>query len=103
MNFSAYCEIIQSSVAAEGYDEFLPSLCVLEPQFKMQVLATELSDGGEEVLALEWARSVAPESPLLYIAYRIPGRRIEIAELQDMRCLRKLWIECPSSPTAGQH
>ena len=83
MKFADYSGLITKSVAETGYDSFYPSACVpglLKDQF--HVLDRELSEEGEEVVALAWARSLK-KSGRIFLAFRAGRRRVTVAELKD--------------------
>lgn len=76
MTFEDYIDIIRVSVANTGYNQFFPSLCVSsETADKFAVLETELSEGGEEDLAMNWVENVLGEHHTTFLAFRA-GRRI---------------------------
>jgi hypothetical protein len=83
VKFSDYSALITKSVAETGYDSFHPSACVpglLKDRF--YVLNGELSQAGEETLALDWAKSLK-RSGKIFLAFRAGDRRVTVAELKD--------------------
>ncbi len=84
MTFQDYCSLIQKSVAESGYDGFHPSACV--PGIESDdhhVLESELTDEGEEAVALSWAESLARGSKTMFLAFRGGERRVTVLELKD--------------------
>jgi hypothetical protein len=83
VKFSDYSALITKSVAETGYDSFHPSACVpglLKDRF--HVLDGQLSEEGEEAVALAWAKSLT-KAGRIFLAFRAGGRRVTVAELKD--------------------
>jgi hypothetical protein len=83
MKFADYSGLITRSVAEIGYNSFHPSACVpglLKDRF--HVLDGELSEEGEEAVALAWAKSLK-NTGRIFLAFRAGGRRVTVAELKD--------------------
>ena len=94
MKFRDYCSLIAKSVAETGYDLFYPSACV--PGFikeKFYVLDGELTEGGEECVALTWAESLTKGSGAVFLAFRGGGRRVKVLELKGKAILESLVIQ----------
>lgn len=93
MNFEEYVSIVKDSVCETGYECFLPSLCHSgEAGDKMAVLQTELSEGGEEVLARKWAEEFAGPGESIFMAYRCGQRKVSVIEIFGFNVLRKTTI-----------
>jgi hypothetical protein len=93
MNFEDYVFLIKESVCESGYERFLPSLCLSEgTNDTMSVLQTELSGGGEEVLAKEWAGEFADSGTTIFLAYRCGGGKVSVIEIFGFDVLRKITI-----------
>lgn len=102
MKFRDYCSLMTKSVAETGYDSFHPSACV--PGIfrdRFHVLDGELSEEGEESLALSWARSLA-KSGTVFLAFRGGQRRVTVVELKDGTLADGLVIQVnPPVETSG--
>lgn len=93
MNFEEYVSIVKDSVCETGYGSFLPSLCHSgEAEDEMAVLQTELSEGGEEVLARTWAEEFAGPGKSIFMAYRCGQRKVSAIEILGFNVLRKTTI-----------
>jgi hypothetical protein len=94
MKFRDYCSLIAKSVAETGYDSFYPSACV--PGFikdKFHVLDGELTEIGEECVALTWAESLPTSSGKVFLAFRGGKRRVTVLELKGKAVLDSLVIQ----------
>ena len=82
--FRDYLSIIAKSVAETGYDYFRPLACLPgSVREELLVLDGDLSDEGEESVALSWAESLAKNSDTIFLAFRGGKRRITVLELKD--------------------
>jgi hypothetical protein len=94
MTLRDYASLIAKSVAETGYDAFRPSACVSSAtKESMHVLETELSEGGEESLAREWAKSLEKCDSTLFAAYRAGDRVIAVVELRKASVVDKITIQ----------
>jgi hypothetical protein len=82
MTFEDYIDIIRASVANTGYNQFFPSLCVSkETADEFAVLETELSEGGEEELAMNWVENVVGEHHTTFLAFRAGGGIVNVRKI----------------------
>jgi hypothetical protein len=82
MTFEDYIDIIRASVANTGYNQFFPSLCVSsETEDEFAVLETELSEGGEEEMAMNWVENVMGEHHTTFLAFRAGGRIVTVRKI----------------------
>ena len=95
MTFERYCDLIQDSVINQGYDEFFPSLCVVEGEsLNLKVLEIDLSPEGEKDAAMNWLEQFAMEGTTVYFAYRAGDQMVHICEVigYDMARMTQLKI-----------
>jgi hypothetical protein len=81
LNFTSYTKLIRDSVAKSGYDQFLPSLCVLSNSVELHILEIEPQPGGDKTSALDWASEFTAADRLLFCAYRAGDRQVEVVEI----------------------
>jgi len=94
MTLRDYASIIAQSVAEAGYDAFRPSACVSSTDKEaMHVLETELSAGGEESIARDWAASLETDGSALFAAYRAGDRIVAVVELKQASVVDKITIQ----------
>jgi hypothetical protein len=96
MDFETYTRLIADSVAECGYDEFFPSLCVVGDKLEMQVLAGELQPHGEREVAMNWADTFKAPGQVLYLAYRIGGRQVEVIKLNGAEVTQRTRLDIQS-------
>lgn len=89
MTFDQYVSLIARSVAEAGYDNFLPSLCVLTDAMEMEVLQTELSADGEESVAKQWASDFTEPGRTLFLAYQQGSRMVMVLEITGTEVTNK--------------
>jgi hypothetical protein len=90
MDLPAYVKVICRSLSEQGYDHFYPSICAVEDtQVVMKVLYAELSEAGEEELALKWAESFFANEKTVFVAYRRGQRKVTVLENLGFDTIRK--------------
>ena len=90
MDFDRYVDIIKKSAAESGYDDFLPSLCVVGDDIEMSVLELDLDPGGDEAAAKDWASEFAADSLIVYLAYRSGDRAVAVLEITGFDVTQKM-------------
>jgi hypothetical protein len=81
MNFDRYISLIVGSVAEQGYDNFMPSMCIAGDSIEMSVLDGELSLNDDGQAAKNWASEFAIPGRVIFLAYRTPDRTVTVVEI----------------------
>ena len=90
MTFSDYHDLIKKSVCETGFDGFLPSLCTVDgDDITMKVLDGELSEQGDEEVAMSWAEQFMRDGRTVFVAYRSGRSTVAIVEIVGFDATRK--------------
>jgi hypothetical protein len=93
MTFHEYVSLIAQSVAETGYDQFHPSACVSNStDEKLHVLDGELTEEGEEAVALSWTESISKTSDTIFLAFRGGKRTVAVIELKGGKVMDRKTI-----------
>ena len=80
MTFESYVDMMTGTLVQTGYESFLPTLCLCRSEAEMKVMHTDLYQGGEEDLAIEWALEFAEPRETMYLACRGAERTVRLIE-----------------------
>lgn len=97
MDFDSYSQLIIDSVSETGYERFMPSLCIAGESVELQVLETEPEPQGDKERALDWASGLTAPDRVIFCAYRIGNRTVEIVEISGTEVSRKKHVKVRSS------
>jgi len=94
MTFEEYVDLIVQSVAGEGYDAFLPCMCIPGEAIEIKVLQCDLSSEGEEDIAKDWM--AAFDARRKFLAYRSGNGHVDVCEFIEDELSEKREIQAAS-------
>jgi len=97
MTFEDYIELVKESAMEDGYNAYHPSLCILDPEPRIAVLESEISDEGEEDIAKDWARTLLDDTDAAYLSYRTTDRTIHIDKIENGEVTEEVLMKVEAS------